>query len=78
MWLEILLLIVLVQIIRWLLSQLTISNLTERSVFITGCDTGFGNLLSLKCCQNGMQVYAGCYTEKGADELKKGLQWIFW
>lgn len=40
-------------------------------VYITGCDTGFGNLLAKHLDQLGFRVIAGCYTEKGEDELKK-------
>ncbi|GMR45707.1 hypothetical protein PMAYCL1PPCAC_15902 [Pristionchus mayeri] len=47
-----------------------IGDLDKRAVFITGCDTGFGNLLALKCMKRGMPVFAGCLTEKGAAALR--------
>lgn len=43
----------------------------QKYVYITGCDTGFGNLLAKHLDQLGYRVIAGCYTEKGEDELKK-------
>ncbi|XP_060590405.1 retinol dehydrogenase 7-like [Ruditapes philippinarum] len=52
------------------LSKLEIKNLSKRCVFITGCDTGFGNLLARTLDAKGVLVVAGCLTEKGARELK--------
>lgn len=40
-------------------------------MYITGCDTGFGNLLAKYLDKDGFHVIAGCYTEKGEVELKK-------
>ncbi|GMR39722.1 hypothetical protein PMAYCL1PPCAC_09917, partial [Pristionchus mayeri] len=51
-----------------------IGDLDKRAVFITGCDSGFGNLLALKCAKNGMPVFAGCLTEKGAEALRKAAE----
>ena len=31
-----------------------------KAVFITGCDTGLGHLLALRCDQIGLRVFAGC------------------
>lgn len=47
------------------------SNKEDKYVFITGCDSGFGNLLARHLDKLGFCVVAGCYTEKGEDELKK-------
>jgi len=41
-----------------------------KSVFISGCDTGFGHGLALRLDKLGMRVYAGCVTEKGINELR--------
>ncbi|KAK6758393.1 hypothetical protein RB195_015918 [Necator americanus] len=38
-------------------------------VFITGCDSGFGRLLTLKLLKMGVNVFAGCYTEQGLESL---------
>uniref|UniRef100_A0A7I4YXW5 Short chain dehydrogenase/reductase family 9C member 7 n=1 Tax=Haemonchus contortus TaxID=6289 RepID=A0A7I4YXW5_HAECO len=40
-------------------------------VFITGCDSGFGRLLALKLLKMGVNVFAGCYTENGREDLIK-------
>uniref|UniRef100_A0A1I7XJD2 SDR family NAD(P)-dependent oxidoreductase n=1 Tax=Heterorhabditis bacteriophora TaxID=37862 RepID=A0A1I7XJD2_HETBA len=31
-----------------------------KPIFITGCDSGFGRALAIKCAQRGMPVFAGC------------------
>uniref|UniRef100_A0A8C5M6E5 Retinol dehydrogenase 5 n=2 Tax=Leptobrachium leishanense TaxID=445787 RepID=A0A8C5M6E5_9ANUR len=49
----------------------TISRFSDKSVFITGCDTGFGNLLAKRLSRKGFQVLAGCLTQAGADDLQK-------
>lgn len=48
-----------------------VTNKSEKYVYITGCDTGFGNLLAKHLDKEGFCVIAGCYTEKGEVELKK-------
>lgn len=40
-------------------------------MLITGCDSGFGNLLARKLDKRGMRVLATCLTEQGAENLKK-------
>ncbi|CAD6196447.1 unnamed protein product [Caenorhabditis auriculariae] len=40
-------------------------------VFVTGCDSGFGRLLVIKLASKGVNVFAGCYTQQGVDELRK-------
>lgn len=47
-----------------------ITNVFDKHVYITGCDSGFGNLLAQHLDQQGFRVLAACYTEKGAEELK--------
>lgn len=42
----------------------------KKHVFITGCDSGFGNLLARQLDGNGFHVIAACLTEKGAADLK--------
>ena len=39
--------------------------LAGRTVFITGCDTGFGYSLALWCADKGMRVLAGCLQRAG-------------
>ncbi|CAH2224399.1 retinol dehydrogenase 7, gene 2 L homeolog isoform X1 [Pelobates cultripes] len=56
---------------RWHRQSQILQNLSDKYVFITGCDTGFGNLLAKQLDQRGMRVLAACMTEKGAEDLKK-------
>ncbi|XP_012738387.2 retinol dehydrogenase 5 [Fundulus heteroclitus] len=59
-------------ILVWLYrDSLEIENVSDKYVFVTGCDTGFGNLLCKKLDRKGFRVLAGCLTEKGADDLKR-------
>ncbi|KFM81941.1 17-beta-hydroxysteroid dehydrogenase type 6, partial [Stegodyphus mimosarum] len=45
---------------------------TNKAVFITGCDTGFGHLLARRLDSLGYKVFAGCLNTSGKeiDELK--------
>jgi hypothetical protein len=38
---------------------------SKNIILITGCDTGFGNLLAKKCNLHGYQVVAACLTDDG-------------
>ncbi|XP_073701493.1 retinol dehydrogenase 7-like [Garra rufa] len=71
MFLYIVGLIVLLFVYRWFRELGRVPNKSEKFVYITGCDTGFGNLLAKHLDTKGFRVIAGCYTEKGEDELKK-------
>ncbi|XP_055074139.2 retinol dehydrogenase 5 isoform X1 [Misgurnus anguillicaudatus] len=51
--------------------NLEIDNVKDKHVFVTGCDSGFGNLLCKRLDKRGFRVLAGCFTEKGADDLKR-------
>jgi len=53
------------------ISKLRINDLTKRCVFITGCDTGFGNLLARKLDSLGVNVIAGCLTDTGSKDLQE-------
>jgi len=60
-------------IVYWViqyLNSLTISDVTSKTVLITGCDSGFGNLLTKKLDQMGIKVLSGCLTEDGIQNLK--------
>ncbi|KFQ78190.1 Dehydrogenase/reductase SDR family member 9, partial [Phoenicopterus ruber ruber] len=39
-------------------------------IFITGCDSGFGNMAAKIFDKKGFRVFASCLTETGAKELK--------
>ncbi|KAM8977538.1 retinol dehydrogenase 7-like [Pelodytes ibericus] len=72
MWLPLLVvLLVLILVYRWHRQSQILQNLTDKYVLITGCDTGFGNLLAKQLDQLGLIVLAACLTEKGAENLKK-------
>ncbi|XP_075706291.1 retinol dehydrogenase 7-like [Rhinoderma darwinii] len=71
MWLPLLVVFGLIFIYRWYRQSLILENLTDKYVFITGCDTGFGNLLAKQLDKRGMKVLAACLTDDGAENLKK-------
>lgn len=50
--------------------QLKITDITEKYIFITGCDSGFGNLAARTFDKKGFRVIAACLTERGSAALK--------
>nr|XP_003217068.1 PREDICTED: retinol dehydrogenase 7 [Anolis carolinensis] len=56
---------------RWYRERQTVEKLTEKYVFVTGCDSGFGNQLARQLDAKGMRVLAACLTQKGAEELDR-------
>ncbi|XP_037347245.1 retinol dehydrogenase 7-like [Talpa occidentalis] len=70
MWLYLLALMGLYYLLRWYRERQVVSNLSDKYVFITGCDSGFGNLLARQLDQRGLRVLAACLTEQGADKLR--------
>ncbi|OCT92839.1 retinol dehydrogenase 7 [Xenopus laevis] len=71
MWVLLLLLVPLSLLYRWYKDRYILENLTDKYVLITGCDSGFGNLLARKLDRRGLHVLAACLTDRGAEELKK-------
>uniref|UniRef100_A0A8C5MFF2 Uncharacterized protein n=1 Tax=Leptobrachium leishanense TaxID=445787 RepID=A0A8C5MFF2_9ANUR len=72
MWLSLLVVVlVLLFCYRWHRQSQIMHNLSDKYVLITGCDTGFGNLLAKQLDRHGMRVLATCLMEKGAEDLKK-------
>ncbi|KAM9319931.1 retinol dehydrogenase 7-like [Gastrophryne carolinensis] len=71
MWLLLLVVLGLIFLYRWHRQSQMLEDLTDKYVFITGCDSGFGNLLAKQLDKRGMKVMAACLTEKGAENLKK-------
>uniref|UniRef100_A0A670KEJ4 17-beta-hydroxysteroid dehydrogenase type 6-like n=1 Tax=Podarcis muralis TaxID=64176 RepID=A0A670KEJ4_PODMU len=71
MWLYLAALLGLYFLRRWYQERQTVENLTEKYVFITGCDSGFGNLLARQLDARGLRVLAACLTQKGAEQLGK-------
>ncbi|XP_077392629.1 retinol dehydrogenase 7-like isoform X3 [Festucalex cinctus] len=58
-------------LVQWFQESKRVANKGDKHVYITGCDTGFGHLLAKHLDKLGFRVIAGCYTDKGEDELKK-------
>ncbi|XP_047456659.1 retinol dehydrogenase 1 [Mugil cephalus] len=56
--------------IRWYIrDSYKVDGFGEKHVLITGCDSGFGNLLARQLDRKGFRVIATCLTEKGAADL---------
>ncbi|CAJ0952063.1 unnamed protein product [Ranitomeya imitator] len=70
MWLLLLALVGLTLLYRWYRQNRILKNLSDKYIFITGCDTGFGKLLAKKLDKRGMKVLAACLTDAGAENLK--------
>ncbi|XP_077153781.1 retinol dehydrogenase 7-like [Ranitomeya variabilis] len=73
MWLPLLVLLGMIFLYRRYRYSLILENLTDKYVFITGCDSGFGKLLTRNLDKRGMKVLAACLTAKGAEDLKKEM-----
>ncbi|KAM9835905.1 retinol dehydrogenase 7-like [Aulostomus maculatus] len=71
MFLYLLGLVVLYYLYRWIRELPHISDKGSKYVYITGCDSGFGNLLARHLDKQGFRVIASCYTEKGEEDLRK-------
>ncbi|XP_030052526.1 retinol dehydrogenase 16 [Microcaecilia unicolor] len=56
---------------HWYWYRQKLQNLTDKYVFITGCDTGFGNQLARQLDGRGLRVLATCLTLRGAEQLKE-------
>ncbi|RUS79058.1 hypothetical protein EGW08_013184 [Elysia chlorotica] len=54
-----------------LLRVFKVGNHSNKHVFITGCDTGFGRDLALRLDTLGFPVFAGCLTSSGLESLAK-------
>ena len=70
MWLHLAVLGGLYYLLRWYRERQVVSHLRDKFVFITGCDSGFGNLLARQLDLRGLRVLAGCLTEQGAEQLR--------
>ncbi|XP_049640024.1 retinol dehydrogenase 16-like [Suncus etruscus] len=71
MWLYLLVLAVLYHLVHWYRKSQVVNQLQDKYVFITGCDSGFGNLLAKQLDLRGFRVLAACLTEKGAKMLQE-------
>ena len=70
MWLHLAVLGGLYYLLRWYRERQVVSHLRDKLVFITGCDSGFGNKLARQLDLRGLRVLAGCLTEQGAEQLR--------
>ncbi|CAJ0566951.1 unnamed protein product, partial [Mesorhabditis spiculigera] len=70
MWLQLVSGAVIVYGLVKFLLTLRLPNSHRKTVAISGCDSGFGQLLALRLNSLGVPVVAGCYSEKGEEELK--------
>ncbi|XP_049640019.1 retinol dehydrogenase 7-like [Suncus etruscus] len=70
MWLYLVALVGMYHLVRWYQERQVVDQLQDKYVFITGCDTGFGNLLAKQLDMKGFRVLAACLTENGAETLK--------
>lgn len=71
MWMYVLALVVLYYVVRWFRELARVPDRGSKYVYITGCDSGFGNLIARHLDKCGFYVVAACFTEKGEEELKK-------
>uniref|UniRef100_A0A0M3IF88 Estradiol 17-beta-dehydrogenase 2 n=1 Tax=Ascaris lumbricoides TaxID=6252 RepID=A0A0M3IF88_ASCLU len=55
---------------RLVIRRLRVKRIAQKAILITGCDSGFGFDLALKCLDNGMTVFASCRTQQGVDLLQ--------
>lgn len=61
---------VLVAFIKWLFlgPRFIVTSKTDEIysnfILISGCDTGFGRALTIRLLNEGLNVIAGCFTEK--------------
>ncbi|XP_076775277.1 retinol dehydrogenase 7-like [Arvicanthis niloticus] len=70
MWLYLVALVGLWTLLRLFRERQVVSHLHDKYVFITGCDSGFGNLLARQLDRRGMKVLAAYLTENGAEQLR--------
>ncbi|XP_057557918.1 retinol dehydrogenase 16-like isoform X1 [Hippopotamus amphibius kiboko] len=70
MWLSLAVVAGLYYLLRWYRERQVVSHLRDKFVFITGCDSGFGNLLARQLDLRGLRVLAACLTEQGAEQLR--------
>ncbi|CAJ1087608.1 retinol dehydrogenase 7-like [Xyrichtys novacula] len=71
MYLYLLGLVVFYYLYRWVKELPRVPDKGSKHVYITGCDSGFGNLLARHLDKQGFRVIAACFTEKGEEDLKK-------
>ncbi|XP_025093909.1 17-beta-hydroxysteroid dehydrogenase type 6-like [Pomacea canaliculata] len=58
------------QLVTWLRSRIRVCDYHKKHVLVTGCDTGFGNLLAKRLDVLGFRVFAACLTSQAAEKLQ--------
>ncbi|KAM6216402.1 retinol dehydrogenase 16-like [Rhynchocyon petersi] len=71
MWLYLVGLVGLYYLLHWYREKQVVSHLQDKYVFITGCSSGFGNLLARQLDLRGLRVLAACRSEQAAENLKR-------
>ncbi|XP_039649336.1 retinol dehydrogenase 16-like isoform X1 [Perca fluviatilis] len=71
MYLYLLGLVVIYYLYRWIRELPRVPDKGNKYVYITGCDSGFGNLLARHLDKKGFKVIASCFSERGEEDLKK-------
>ncbi|XP_062389957.1 retinol dehydrogenase 1 [Sardina pilchardus] len=57
--------------IAWYIrDSLKVDDFDQKHVLVTGCDSGFGNLVAKQLDRQGFHVIAACLTESGSSDLK--------
>ncbi|XP_077978847.1 retinol dehydrogenase 7-like [Glandiceps talaboti] len=57
------------QLLQWLVRKPTIRGIPDKYVLITGCDRGFGNMLTKRLDKTGFHVFATCLSQQGCKAL---------
>ncbi|XP_076776659.1 retinol dehydrogenase 16-like [Arvicanthis niloticus] len=57
-------------LLHWLRERQVVGHLQDKYVLITGCGSGFGDILARQLDRRGMRVLAACQKEDGAKQLK--------
>ncbi|XP_014776247.1 retinol dehydrogenase 7 [Octopus bimaculoides] len=55
---------------QWFLRTLKVGDFNQKYVLVTGCDTGFGNILAKQLDELGFNVFAACLTKEGVADLR--------
>ncbi|KAG5283530.1 hypothetical protein AALO_G00043070 [Alosa alosa] len=57
-------------VVWYIRDSLKVDDFDQKHVFVTGCDSGFGNLVAKQLDRQGFHVIAACLTERGSSDLK--------
>ncbi|KJH53747.1 oxidoreductase, short chain dehydrogenase/reductase family protein [Dictyocaulus viviparus] len=58
-------------VLRYIWEMFRIGDYSSKAVLITGCDSGFGRELAVRCITEGFTVFAGCLTDEGKRSLEE-------